>query len=288
MASSTFFKLATGAAFTLPGYPAKEDGTAVNFTKLDATRAKDEFGRIWSFSPALAIGAQGVEGQSGNVPSGGSSGGSGAGTTGATGKTGATGSTGATGATGAAGASAGFLYNFSADNSATDPGNGFLKFNAAPASATAFYISKTDNTGKTIGSILAELGAITTGLINIVNATTPGNFAAFSVSGALTDNTTWDNIPVTFLAQTGTFNTGDGLLLFFSPTANGLPAGGTAGQFLVKIDSTNYNTQWVTKGTVPPGGTANQVLTKIDGTDYNTQWSTPSNGADVLQVQVFS
>lgn len=29
---------------------------------------------------------------------------------------------------------------------------------------------------------------------------------------------------------------------------------------------------------VPAGGTAGQVLAKIDGTDYNTQWSTPSGG----------
>jgi hypothetical protein len=39
---------------------------------------------------------------------------------------------------------------------------------------------------------------------------------------------------------------------------------------------------------VPPGGTAGQELVKIDGTDFNTQWVTPASGADVLQVQVFS
>jgi hypothetical protein len=68
----------------------------------------------------------------------------------------------------------------------------------------------------------------------------------------------------------------------------GVAAGGTAGQQLEKIDATNYNTQWVTRGHVPAGGTAAQVLSKIDGTDYNTQWVAASGGADVLQVQVFS
>ncbi len=29
---------------------------------------------------------------------------------------------------------------------------------------------------------------------------------------------------------------------------------------------------------VPAGGTAGQVLEKIDGTDYNTQWATPASG----------
>lgn len=30
------------------------------------------------------------------------------------------------------------------------------------------------------------------------------------------------------------------------PAGVGIPVGGTAGQVLAKIDSTNYNTQWVT------------------------------------------
>lgn len=30
---------------------------------------------------------------------------------------------------------------------------------------------------------------------------------------------------------------------------------------------------------VPAGGTAGQILSKIDGSDYNTQWVTPSSGA---------
>jgi len=46
---------------------------------------------------------------------------------------------------------------------------------------------------------------------------------------------------------------GDGSTLGGVPLftiAYGLPAGGTAGQVLEKIDSTDYNTQWVT----PSGG----------------------------------
>ena len=33
---------------------------------------------------------------------------------------------------------------------------------------------------------------------------------------------------------------------------------------------------------VPAGGTAGQVLRKIDGTDYNTEWATPAGGGDVV------
>jgi hypothetical protein len=55
-----------------------------------------------------------------------------------------------------------------------------------------------------------------------------------------------------------------------------VPIGGTANQVLAKIDSTNYNTQWITPPSVPAGGTTGQVLTKINATDYNANWQTPA------------
>jgi hypothetical protein len=35
---------------------------------------------------------------------------------------------------------------------------------------------------------------------------------------------------------------------------------------------------------VPAGGTGGQVLEKIDGTDFNTQWATPSGGGGVYSL----
>ena len=40
------------------------------------------------------------------------------------------------------------------------------------------------------------------------------------------------------------------------PAGPGVPTGGTAGQVLAKIDSTNYNTQWVT----PPSSTVAALI----------------------------
>ncbi len=58
----------------------------------------------------------------------------------------------------------------------------------------------------------------------------------------------------------------------------GVPAGGSAGQILAKINSTDYNTEWENiPHELPIGGTVNQVLAKIDGTDYNVQWVTQSS-----------
>ncbi len=55
----------------------------------------------------------------------------------------------------------------------------------------------------------------------------------------------------------------------------GVPAGGTANQILSKIDSTNYNTQWVndpSNAHIPTGGTADQILRKQSSTNYDVAW----------------
>lgn len=38
---------------------------------------------------------------------------------------------------------------------------------------------------------------------------------------------------------------------------------------------------------VPTGGTAGQVLSKINSTDYNTQWSTISSGGNILLASTY-
>ena len=56
----------------------------------------------------------------------------------------------------------------------------------------------------------------------------------------------------------------------------GVPAGGTVGQVLEKIDSADYNTQWSTPssgGDLPAGGAAKTMLRKTSATDYDAEWS---------------
>lgn len=64
-----------------------------------------------------------------------------------------------------------------------------------------------------------------------------------------------------------------------------IPAGGTAGQVLGKIDGTDYNVTWVNQtggggegGNVPAGGTTGQVLAKATDTDYQTEWINQTGG----------
>lgn len=66
--------------------------------------------------------------------------------------------------------------------------------------------------------------------------------------------------------------------------AHSIPAGGTAGQVLGKIDDTDYNVTWVNQtgggegGTVPAGGTTGQVLAKSTDADYQTEWVNQTGG----------
>ncbi len=67
--------------------------------------------------------------------------------------------------------------------------------------------------------------------------------------------------------------------------AHSIPAGGTAGQVLGKIDGTDYNVTWVDQtggsgegGNVPAGGTTGQVLAKSTDADYQTEWVNQTGG----------
>ena len=56
--------------------------------------------------------------------------------------------------------------------------------------------------------------------------------------------------------------------------AAGVPAGGTTGQLLAKVDGDDYDTEWIDPPqSLPAGGTEGQILVKVDGDDYNTTWA---------------
>lgn len=52
-------------------------------------------------------------------------------------------------------------------------------------------------------------------------------------------------------------------------TQGGIPVGGTAGQILSKINSTNYNTQWVTPGVYVTDGDKGSITISATGTTYS-------------------
>jgi type IV secretory pathway protease TraF len=146
------------------------------------------------------------------------------GDTGSTGATGAQGTTGATGSTGTTGRQAGSLFNYLTNTSATDPTSGNLKLNNATlSSATALYVSETDLDGASMSSDLATWDDSTStvlGYMRLRSVTTPSTFALYRVTGALTDNGTWDTFPLTYLAGTGSLANNDDVYITFSRTGD--------------------------------------------------------------------
>jgi len=54
-APTTFATVETGRQFTVDGHHAKEDGTALIFTKISDTAAQDDTGRVWNFTLCLGL-----------------------------------------------------------------------------------------------------------------------------------------------------------------------------------------------------------------------------------------
>lgn len=85
----------------------------------------------------------------------------------------------------------------------------------------------------------------------------------------------------------------DGQIEAVSADIHSIPDGGTAGQVLSKVDSTNYNTQWIDPPSgLPAGGTTGQVLTKKSSSDYDVEWNNSipivAQTADMFNVYQFS
>lgn len=135
------------------------------------------------------------------------------------------GAPGTPGGAGPSGISAGIKYLYSTDTASTDPTSGKLKFDSVTLSSiTSFRISETDADSNGIAALISTWASSTTvasrATIVIIKDGAPSNLLAFSVSGALTDNGTWDTLPITFISTSGSFSNGDTLRVFFSMTGN--------------------------------------------------------------------
>lgn len=108
---------------------------------------------------------------------------------------------GSQGLQGTLGGSAGFPYTFSTTLTASDPGTGFFRFNSATTgSITEMYISDLDTNSVDRSSALLTLddtaGTDRARIYLPVGST--GFTVSLTVTGTITDNTTWLTIPVSF------------------------------------------------------------------------------------------
>lgn len=137
------------------------------------------------------------------------------------GDTGTTGSTGSTGATGADGVHAGIKWLFDSTTTMADPGAGDVRLNHATlASVTAatFSANNAESGNPDVSDFLVTWDDSTNtlkGHLLFVKIGAPQNFALYSISGSITDNTTWLQITLTHIASSGSLSNTDPLSVQF-------------------------------------------------------------------------
>ena len=132
----------------------------------------------------------------------------------------------ATSATSAVAAVA-WKYTFDNSTSMADPGAGEIRLNNATlASVTNIAIDATsaDTGNPDVSDLIASIddGTNSTheGYIFVRKSGTPATFMAYNVTGAITDNTGWLQIPVSHAASNGTLTNADTLYISFSRSGN--------------------------------------------------------------------
>ena len=124
-------------------------------------------------------------------------------------------------------------WDFDSTTTMGNPSSGDFRLNNATiASATQIAISATtkDSGAPDLSSYIATWGnnvnASGRGTLVIKKATAPEDFALFTVNGAVTDNSTWLQVPVAYVTGSGTFsNTDDTFISFVRSGTDGAGTG---------------------------------------------------------------
>jgi len=118
-------------------------------------------------------------------------------------------------------------YTFNTGTTMSDPGAGTIRFdNATVASVTnlAFDATTADSGNPDISDFIASIddGTNTSheGFVTIKKQSTPATFAVYAVTGAVTDNTGWLQVPVTHVASGGSFSNTDTLYISMTRSGN--------------------------------------------------------------------
>jgi len=216
-------------------------------------------------------------------------------TPGAQGPAGPTGPTGPAGAPGVGVPAGGTTGQFLTKTSNTDYATGWTTLSlagyATESWVTTNFLSKAGNL-----SGLTNLATARDNLqLGLLNSPT---FAGLAVQGA---GANVANLGATFLTLNhstyGYFNIDAALGITFPdttvqttafPAGSDMPTGGSTGQSLVKVSSSNYDADWATIAGLPASGTVGQVLTKNSGTSYDASWATLIPGDRYLTTSTTS
>jgi len=200
------------------------------------------------------------------------------------------GATGPTGSTGARGSDAGLDMTFESTTTDTDQGVGKVWFNHGTlASATVLYMDDVDANSASINSWVDSWDDSTTtalrGTVKVVQQADPSIFAVYNVTGAVTSNSTYSAIPVSYVTGAGSFSDTDASSVSFSRTGDKGDTGATGGSI---PDDNSVSGAKIAMGSDAQGdvlyyggtdyerlgaGTSGQYL-KTQGTGANPVWAT--------------
>jgi hypothetical protein len=150
-------------------------------------------------------------------------------------------------------------------------------------SATALYIDRSDRFSNDLQNFFSSFSnygsSSRRGYIKITKQNDLTWFQTYEFS-ATTDNTGWWTITISNVISDANFTNND--LCFISFNVSG-PSGtsgtaGTSGTSGANGSSGTSGTSGTSGYGIPVGGTSGQVLAKIDSTNYNTQWVDQSGG----------
>ena len=162
---------------------------------------------------------------------------------------------------------------FDSSTAMADPGTGDIRLNnATVSSVTQIAVSATTaDTGNP--DISAEIitwddsTSIEKGTLILKKSSAPATFATFQINGTITDNTTWLQIPVTYVANNGTLSASDKLHTQFIRTGDA----GNLSSVGADIDM-NGNQMQFSKGADVASATALPIIT--DGNFFDVTGTT--------------
>jgi hypothetical protein len=186
------------------------------------------------------------------------------------------------------GVPSGLRYKFNSSTSAADPGDGKFGFNnnltSGLLSITAMYISRKMLEGTVVGTLLDAMVGQAVKCALIFRSTDGSKIISMIASGVYVDNTTYYTVTISspLLASSGIANGQDFFLNMFRYGADGqgVPTGGSNGQWLKKLSGTNFDTAWAALPARNPILTADvDLYVRRDGSDSNTGTTNTAGGA---------
>lgn len=185
---------------------------------------------------------------------------------------------GAAGSAGGTGASGPVFIDYTFDPSSTtaaDPGAGKVRASVATfAGSFNLYMSETDRLGNGLATFLQSwddsTNPTTKGVLVLVDTTTPSNRTYLNIAGAITDNGTFDTIPVTY--KSGATSLGSvNLSIGFAPAGDkGADGAGTFSSLTPGAGATSNTAAAAPGSAITTTGTisAAQLVNAQTGTTY--------------------